>query len=150
VSDSLQRTQELIDRVTNSLRAGFDNGGQLRMRLEPPAIGKVQVEVAAGNSGVTARLEVQSSAARQTLLDNISLLHTAITQTGASVNRIEVVVAPQTKDDAPTDQQSNSGGQQQASQQDNSQGGSQNQQNGQQRNQTARKPSGLDQLDIEI
>jgi flagellar hook-length control protein FliK len=151
VSDSLQRTQELVDRVTNSLRVGFDNGGQLRMRLEPPAIGKVQVEVAAGDSGVTARLEVQTPAARQALLDNISLLHTAISQTGASVNRIEVVVAPQTKEDAPRDQQSNSGGQQQASQQDSSSGGSQNQKNGQQRNQTAGKSStGLDQLDIEI
>ena len=118
--------------------------------IEPPAIGKVQVEVAAGSSGVTARLEVQSSAARQTLLDNISLLHTAITQTGASVNRIEVVVAPQTKDDAPTDQQSNSGGQQQASNQDNSQGGSQNQQNGQREPNCRESRLPLDQLDIEI
>lgn len=149
-SDTLQRTQELVDRVTNGLRSGFDNGGQLRMRLEPPAIGKVQVEVAAGDNGVTARLEVQTPAARQTLLDNISLLHTAITQTGAAVNRIDVVLAPQTKDRAPPDQESHSGGQQQSANQDNSQGGSQNQQNGQQQNRTAGKSSSLDELDIEV
>ena len=108
------------------------------------------MEVAAGSGGVTARLEVQSASARQTLLDNISLLHTAITQTGASVNRIDVVLAPPTKDDAPADQQSNSGGQQQAANQENSQGGSQNQKNGQQQNQTAGKGLSLDQLDIEV
>jgi flagellar hook-length control protein FliK len=149
-SDSQQRTQELVDRVASNLRTAFDTGGQLRMRLEPPALGKVQVEVASGNSGLTARMEVQTPAARQTLLDNISLLHTAITQTGASVSRIEVVVAPQLKDDSTSDQQSSSGGQQQASTQGDAQGGSQNQPDGQKQNRGGERTSSIDQLDIEV
>jgi len=149
-TDSQQRTQELVDRVANNLRTAFDTGGQLRMRLEPPALGKVQVEVASGNGGLTARMEVQTPAARQTLLDNISLLHTAITQTGASVSRIEVVVAPQLKDDSNSDQQSSSGGRQQASTRGDAQGGSQNQPDDQKQNRSGGRTSSLDQLDIEV
>jgi flagellar hook-length control protein FliK len=145
-TDPLQRSQELVDRVTNILRTSFDTGGEMRVRLEPPALGRVQVDVSSGSSGVTARLEVQTASARQTLLNNISLLHTAITQTGASVSRIDVVLAPQPKDDSASDRQPSSDGQQQASTQGDSQGGSQNQPNGQKQNPS----SSIDQLDIEV
>jgi flagellar hook-length control protein FliK len=145
-----QRAQELVDRVTNSLRTALDTGGEMRVRLEPPALGRVQVDVSSGSGGVTARLEVQTASARQTLLDNISLLHTAITQTGATVSRIDVVVAPQPKDDSGSERQSSSGGQQQASTEGDSQGGSQNPSNGQKQNQTGGLSSSIDELDIEV
>jgi flagellar hook-length control protein FliK len=139
--------------VADSLRSGFDRGGELRVRLEPPALGKVQIEVQADSGGVSARLEVQTPAARQTLLDNISLLHDAIGQTGATVNRIEIEVVPQQHQDAnnsdPRD--SNSG----AQQQDPGHAGSQNQSNnpgggGQRQNQRSRPASAIDEIDIEI
>jgi flagellar hook-length control protein FliK len=150
-ADSVQRSQELVDRVTNALRTSFDTGGEMRVRLEPPELGKVQVEVSTGNGELTARLEVQTPSARQTLLDNISMLHDAIAQTGATVNRIDVVVVPQSRDDSGSERQPSSDGQQQGSRQRNSQGGSGNQPNGQQQNPTWRRsPSSIDQLDIEV
>jgi len=149
-ANAQQRSQEIVDRVTNTLRTGFDTGGEMRVRLEPPELGRVQVDVSAANGGVTARMEVQTASARQTLLDNISMLHDAIAQTGASVNRIDVVLAPQPRDDSASERQASSGGQQQSSSQGNSPGGSGNQPNGQQQNQTWRRSPSIDQLDIEV
>jgi flagellar hook-length control protein FliK len=152
-SSSGQSAQELANRVADSLRSGFDRGGALRVQLEPPALGKVQIEVQADSGGVSARLEVQTPAARQTLLDNISLLHDAIGQSGATVNRIEVEVVPQRHQDANNsdNRDSNPG----AQQQDPGNAGSQNQSNnpsggGQRRNQRWRPTAAIDEIDIEI
>jgi flagellar hook-length control protein FliK len=136
--------------VESNLRTGFDTGGELRVRLEPPSLGKVQVEVSAASNGVTARVEVQTSAAQQTLLDNISMLHNAIAQTGATVAHIDVVVVPHSQDGSPSDRQSSSNNQQQASSQGGSQGGSQNQPDTQKENQKWAGSSTIDQLDIEV
>jgi len=152
-SPNAQSAQDLANRVADSLRSGFDRGGELRVRLEPPALGKVQIEVQADSGAVSARLEVQTPAARQTLLDNISLLHDAIGQTGATVNRIEIEVVPQQHQDANNSEprDSNSGSQQQNS----GDSGSQNQSNnpsggGQRQNQRWRSTSAIDTIDIEI
>jgi flagellar hook-length control protein FliK len=152
-SPNAQSAQDLSNRVADSLRSGFDRGGELRVRLEPPALGKVQIEVQADSGGVSARLEVQTPAARQTLLDNISLLHDAIGQTGATVNRIEIEVVPQQHQDPNNSEprDSNSG----AQQQDPGHAGSQNQSNnpsggGQRQNQRWRSTSAIDAIDIEI
>jgi flagellar hook-length control protein FliK len=152
-SPSGQSAQELANRVADSLRSGFDRGGALRVQLEPPALGKVQIEVQADSGAVSARLEVQTPAARQTLLDNISLLHDAIGQTGATVNRIEIEVVPQRNQDSNNsdNRDSNSG----AQQQDPGQAGSQNQSNNpsfgsQRQNQRWRPTAAIDEIDIEI
>jgi flagellar hook-length control protein FliK len=150
---SAQSAQELANRVADSLRSGFDRGGALRVQLEPPALGKVQIEVQADSGAVSVRLAVQTPAARQTLLDNISLLHDAIGQTGATVNRIEIEVVPQRHQDSNNsdNRDSNSG----AQQQDPGQAGSQNQSNnpsggGQRQNQRWRPTAAIDEIDIEI
>jgi flagellar hook-length control protein FliK len=124
----------------------------LRVRLEPPALGKVQIEVQADAGAVSARVEVQTPAARQTLLDNLSLLHDAIGQTGATVGRIDIEVAPQQQPDSNNSdhRDGNSGGQQDSgypgsqNQSDNSGGGASKQ------NQKWRPTTAIDEIDIEI
>ncbi len=90
-----QSAQEMADRVASALNNGFSSGGELRVRVEPPALGKVQIQVQADAGSISARIEVQTPAAQKTLLDNISMLHDAIGQTGATVGHIEIEVAPQ-------------------------------------------------------
>jgi flagellar hook-length control protein FliK len=150
---SAQSAQDLANRVADSLRTGFESGGELRVRLEPPALGKVQIEVQADSGSVSARLEVQTPAARQTLLDNISLLHDAIGQAGATVNRIDIEVVPQQHQDSngSDSRDSNSG-----ARQDSGQSGSQNQSNnsnagsGQQQKSRWRRTAAIDAIDIEV
>jgi flagellar hook-length control protein FliK len=151
-SQSMQSAQEMANRVAETLRTAFEGGGSLRVRLEPPALGRVQIEVQSESGAVSARLEVQTPAARQTLLDNISLLHDAIGQTGASVGRIEIEVVPQQQHDSngsdPRD--ANSGGQQQDSGA-NSQGRSSDPGgSGRQQNPGGRRTAALDEIDIEV
>jgi flagellar hook-length control protein FliK len=123
------------------------------VRLEPPALGKIQIEVQADAGAVFARLEVQTPAAKQTLLDNLSLLHDAIGQTGATVNRIDIEVAPQQQPDShnPDARDSHSGARQDSgyagsNQSDNSSGGG----SGRQQNQRWRRTAAIDEIDIEI
>jgi flagellar hook-length control protein FliK len=151
-AQSVQTAQEMADRVADALRSGFDSGGELRVRLEPPALGKVQIEVQSDAGSVSARLEVQTPAARQTLLDNISMLHDAIGQAGATVNRIDIEVVPQQQHHDSTDSDSrnaNSGSQQQDSGA-NSQDQSSNRGGTQQQNSNWRRTAAIDELDIEI
>jgi flagellar hook-length control protein FliK len=150
-AQGMQSAQQMADRVAETLRTAFQSGGELRVRLEPPALGKVQIEVQANSGVVSARLEVQTPAARQTLLDNISMLHDAIGQTGATVNRIDVEVVPQRAPDSNGSDQrhANSGGQQSDSgansqDQSNTSGG------GQQKKQSWRRTTAIDEIDIEI
>ena len=147
---SAQSGQEVADRAADALRTGFDSGGELRIRLEPPALGKVQIEVQSDAGSVSARLEVQTPAARQTLLDNISMLHDAIGQTGATVGRIDIEVVPQQhQDSSGSDQRNgNSDGQQQnpgANSQDQS-----NNRGGTQQQNSNRGTAAIDELDIAI
>jgi flagellar hook-length control protein FliK len=121
------------------------------VRLEPPSLGKIQIDVQADATGVSARLEVQTPAARQTLLDNISLLHDAIGQTGATVNRIDIEVAPQQRDPTGSDRRDgSSGGSQQDSGNSNSQGRSGTSGGGQKQNQGWWRSSAIDEIDIEV
>lgn len=122
------------------------------MRLEPPSLGKIQIDVQTDSGGISARLEVQTPAARQTLLDNISLLHDAIGQTGATVNRIDIEVAPQQRDPSGTDRRDGSSG---GSQQDSGNSSSQGQSNtsgggSQKQNQGWWRSSAIDEIDIEV
>jgi flagellar hook-length control protein FliK len=121
------------------------------VRLEPPSLGKIQIDVQADSAGVSARLEVQTPAARQTLLDNISLLHDAIGQTGATVSRIDIEVAPQQRDPTGSNhREETSGGPQQDSGNSNSQGHSGTSGGRQNQSQGRWQTSAIDEIDIDV
>ena len=100
-SAQLQRTEgrpevnptELADRVSNAVRLSHQNGRQLRIRLHPPELGALQIEVSVRDGVLTARLEVQTPSTRQVILENMSLLRDALSQNGMAVERISVQLA---------------------------------------------------------
>jgi flagellar hook-length control protein FliK len=148
---SPRQSLDLADRVTNTLRTAFGSEGELRVRLEPPELGQVHIEVLNRDGGLTARIEVQSHAARSTLLDNISLLHDAIGRTGATVNHIEVEFVPAQKDDSNADHQRSAGDHQNGA----NQGGNQENSDGQADDRRGRSSNGtrsmsIDELDIAV
>ncbi len=142
----------MADRVASALNNGFSSGGELRVRVEPPALGKVQIQVQADAGSISARIEVQTPAAQKTLLDNISMLHDAIGQTGATVGRIEIEVAPQQQNANDANQRDGGSGREQ---QDSGNANSQNQSNqsgggNQQQNSGGRTNATIDEIDIDI
>jgi flagellar hook-length control protein FliK len=148
--DTARRLQQIADRVADVLRNGFDSGGQLRVRLEPPALGKIQIDVTTNEDGVSARVEVQTSAARDQILNNLPLLHDAISQAGVGVSRIDVFVGATPRDDSHSDRGDGSGRGQRDANQHGPQDENQQQPGGRQQGRQRRRVLPIDQLDIEI
>jgi flagellar hook-length control protein FliK len=148
------KAKEFVDRIANSLRAAHDSGRHLRMRLNPPELGVLQVEVVSRGGTVSARLEVQTSTAHQAIVDNLPLLHEALTQRGTTIDRIDVIWTRNSNDDAGTP---NGGGQSQQFEQQSSQRRDQPHRQPESKNPQAENRHAvtshntqLDQLDIQI
>ena len=82
--------EQFVDRLASEVQAAPQNGQQLRVRLYPPHLGSLQIEVTSHQGTLTVQMEVQSAAAQHSLLDNMSYLRDALTQQGSNVDRIEV------------------------------------------------------------
>lgn len=96
-------TPPLTDQLAQGITTATRERGPLRIRLNPPELGTLEIEVTTRNGGVTARLNVQSPGAHKAILDNLSQLQDALTQQGHTINRIDVQLQP---DSAENGQQS--------------------------------------------
>jgi flagellar hook-length control protein FliK len=99
--------QQLVEKLGSAIHQAQENGGHLKIRLHPPELGTVQIEVSMRNGVLSARLEVQTAAAQQALTEHMGLLRDAIAQTGIHVDQIDVRIAePEASDgSSQTDQQ---------------------------------------------
>jgi flagellar hook-length control protein FliK len=149
LADSLGRAKQLVDRAISNARTTFDEGGVLRVRLDPPGLGKMQIEISAQDGPIVARVSVESAGARQTLLDNISALHGAIAQAGAPDARIDIELstAPRDLSDSRSNRHSDDGRSAQSDSQDET--GNQSNSSARRNRRWLRVPS-IDQIDIEV
>ena len=85
--------KQLASRVTNAIRAAHKSGRQLKIRLHPPELGALQIEIGMQDGVTTARLEVQTVTAQQAILESLSLLKEALAQNGTIIDRIDVQLA---------------------------------------------------------
>jgi flagellar hook-length control protein FliK len=99
-----QQAQQLVDRVSNALHQSAQSGQSLKVRLSPPELGVLQIEVMQRDGVLSARLEAQTASAHQTLVDNLSSLREALAQSGTVVERIEVQIVQNRRSDSPSDQ----------------------------------------------
>lgn len=81
-----------VARVAKALRMVDERGGQLRLRLSPPELGSIRLELAVKNGAVTATIETETTAARSALLDNLPLLRERLNQQDFRVAQFEVTV----------------------------------------------------------
>lgn len=84
------RAETLADRIGNSLLQAASGGKVLRMRLNPPELGVLQIEVASTQGVVTARLEMESAKAHRAILENLPQLHEMLSRTHTQIDRIEL------------------------------------------------------------
>jgi len=104
------RTAELVDRVATAVRSAHHSRRELRIRLTPPELGTVRIEISSRGGTLTARLEVETAAAQQTIQHNLSLLRDTLAQQGTQLQRIDVHLTPSRSEEG----QPQSGGQQQS------------------------------------
>ena len=85
----------LIDKLANALltKAGT-NEQAFNVRLAPPGLGRVSVEITAVDGDLAARIEVQSDDTRRLVAANLPLLQEALARYQVALSRIEIEVAP--------------------------------------------------------
>jgi len=96
-SPELSRTEQsrLVQRVARAIHVAPDRGGIIRLRLRPPELGAVQLEVRLERNGLNARLETETSAARNILLDHLSQLRDRLAEQGLRLDKFDVDISQQ-------------------------------------------------------
>jgi flagellar hook-length control protein FliK len=77
-------------RVSRAFEALGDRGGSLRLRLSPPELGNLRLEVTVQQGVMTARLETETPAARNLLLESLPGLRDRLAQQDIRVERFDV------------------------------------------------------------
>ena len=81
---------ELVQRCVDACRQTAQQDRPFRVRLHPPELGVLQVEITRDEHAVSARLQVETAAARNVLSEHLSELRQSLARQGLAVDRIEV------------------------------------------------------------
>lgn len=88
-SDQADRVR-FVQRVARAFEAANDRGGHVRLRLHPPELGSLRVELTIRNGVMNARVEAESSAAQSLLLENLPALRERLAEHEIKVQRFDV------------------------------------------------------------
>lgn len=89
-----------VGRVAKAVQTAQDRGGVVQLRLSPPELGSLRLELSMQNGVMTAAVETETAAARQVLLDHLPALRERLAEQNIRIERFDVDV-----------RQENSGGQ---------------------------------------
>jgi flagellar hook-length control protein FliK len=81
-----------VQRVEGALRAAQQRDGRVQVRLAPPELGVVHIELAVQNGVMTAKLEAETANARNALLDNLPALRERLAEQNIRVEKFDVDV----------------------------------------------------------
>ena len=81
-----------IPEAVSAIQEATSGDSHIRVRLNPRELGTMLVDVSRTESGVVARLEVESAAARVAVLETLPDLQQSLARSGAAVDRVEVVL----------------------------------------------------------
>jgi len=84
---------QFVRRVARAFQTVGDRGGIIRIRLHPPELGSLRLEINVRNGAMTARLEAETASARNMLLDNLPALRDRLAQQDIRVERFDVDLA---------------------------------------------------------
>jgi flagellar hook-length control protein FliK len=87
--NSMQQ-QRMLQRVTKAFELAQQRGGEIRLRLSPPALGSLKVELKFEGQQMSARLEAEHSQARQLILEHLPALRDRLAEQGISIETFEV------------------------------------------------------------
>ncbi|MCR4414088.1 MAG: flagellar hook-length control protein FliK [Thermoguttaceae bacterium] len=79
-----------VQRVAKAFEAAAERGTPLRLRLHPPELGSLRIEVSVRNGAMSARLEAETEAARSVLIDHLPALRERLAEHHLRIERFEV------------------------------------------------------------
>ena len=94
-------------RVEQAFQSMSDSGGTVRLKLSPPELGSMRLEVTVRNGVLTARAETETPAARNLLLDNLPALRQRLAQQDIKVQQFDVDLMDSSRGGTPGQAYSN-------------------------------------------
>jgi len=79
-----------LQRVARAFDAAKNRDGEIRLRLSPPELGSLRLEVRVQQGGMIARLEAETPAARTLLIDNLPALRERLAEQGVHIEQFDV------------------------------------------------------------
>ncbi len=90
-----------VDRVVRAMHASEGRGGTLRLRLSPPELGSLTLQVKVQAGVLTARVEAETPVARSLLLENLPVLRERLAEQGLRVEQFDVDLMEQHSRETP-------------------------------------------------
>lgn len=88
----IQRVR-LVQRVSRAFQTLGENGGEVRLRLSPPSLGSIRLEVTLQSGVMSARIETETAAAKALIVDNLPALRERLSAHDIKVSQFDVEVA---------------------------------------------------------
>lgn len=79
-----------VQRVARAVRSAGERGAPLRLRLSPPELGSLRLEVSVRQGVMTAKVEAETTAARAVLLEQLPVLRERLAEHQIQVARFDV------------------------------------------------------------
>jgi flagellar hook-length control protein FliK len=79
-----------VQRVARAFKAADEQGGEIRLRLNPPELGALKVEVAVRDGVMNARIEAETPQARSLLLEHLPALRERLADQQIKIDRFDV------------------------------------------------------------
>ena len=100
-----------VQRVSGAIRSAQQRDGQIQLRLSPPELGTLKIQLTVNESAITANLETETTTARTILLDNLPALRERLAEQGMTIEKFDVDVGregqqQQTEERGPGDRDS--------------------------------------------
>lgn len=80
----------LLIRVARAFTAAQERDGEIRLRLSPPELGSLRLDVRVQDGVLVARLQTETDAARTAILDNLPALRDRLSEQGVRIERFDV------------------------------------------------------------
>lgn len=102
------KSESVLHQAGTSIVQAIEGGKAIRMRMNPPELGLLNIEIAAIDGSLTARLDVESAQTHRVLVDNLSHLHEMLHRNNTQIERIELNVVETLADASHQSRNSNS------------------------------------------
>lgn len=90
-----------VQRVANAFQTMGDDGGTLRLRLSPPDLGSLKLEVSVRDGVMSARIEADTPQARDLLVDNLPALRERLSDQNIKMDKFDVDLSGQSSGGLP-------------------------------------------------
>lgn len=81
-----------VQRVSGAIRSAQQRDGQIQLRLSPPELGTLRIQLTVSEGAITAHLEAETATARNALLENLPALRERLAEQEITIEKFDVDV----------------------------------------------------------